>query len=173
MIPVADKSLRNLKGPPKNIQFFPATKNRKRLRFWLLGKEKPINIKNFGGAPPGVRPVCPGDTSHLSCGMSRLSRGRSVPLVLAYTQIRPKCPRCPWDVPSLSLGRLRGIPTAKFLYHYVIFLYRFFSLLTIRHENITYPKKWFSNYFPITVSRFRFFRINFRKLPDTYNIAFV
>ena len=42
---------------------------------------------------------------------------------------------------------------------------------TIRHENITYPKKSFSNYFPITVSRFRFLRINFRKLPDTYCIC--
>ena len=42
---------------------------------------------------------------------------------------------------------------------------------TIRHENITYPKKLFSNYFPITVSRFRFLRINFRKLPDTYCIC--
>ena len=42
---------------------------------------------------------------------------------------------------------------------------------TIRHENITYPKKIFSNYFPITVSRFRFFRINLRKLRDTYCIC--
>ena len=32
-------------------------------------------------------------------------------------------------------------------------------------------KKLFSNYFPITVSRFRFLRINFRKLPDTYCIC--
>ena len=39
----------------------------------------------FGGTPPGVRPVCPGDTSHLSRDMSRLSRGHSVPLVLIYT----------------------------------------------------------------------------------------
>ena len=51
-----------------------------------MGKEqKPINIKNFGGTPPGVRPVCPGDTSHLSRDMSRLSRGHSVPFVLIYT----------------------------------------------------------------------------------------
>ena len=50
------------------------------------GKEKkPINIKNFGGTPPGVRPVCPGDTSHLSRDVSRLSRGQSVPLALIYT----------------------------------------------------------------------------------------
>ena len=41
-------------------------------------RKKPINIKNFGGTPRGVRPVCPGDTSHLS-------RGHSVPLVLIYT----------------------------------------------------------------------------------------
>ena len=33
------------------------------------------------------------------------------------------------------------------------------------------PEKIFSNYFPITVSRFRFLRINFRKLPDTYCIC--
>ena len=51
----------------------------------FLGKKKPINIKNFGGTPSGVRPVCPGDTSRLSRDMSRLSRGRSVPLVLIYT----------------------------------------------------------------------------------------
>ena len=48
-------------------------------------RKKPINIKNFGGTPPGVRPVCPGDTSHLSRDMSRLSRGHSVPLVLIHT----------------------------------------------------------------------------------------
>ena len=46
-----------------------------------------------------------------------------------------------------------------------------FLPFTIRHENITYPKNIFSNYFPITVSRFRFLRINFRKLPDTYCIC--
>ena len=32
-------------------------------------------------------------------------------------------------------------------------------------------KMFFSNYFPITVSRFRFLRINFRKLPGTYCIC--
>ena len=48
-------------------------------------RKKPMNIKNFGGTPPGVRPICPGDTSHLSRDMSRLSRGHSVPLVLIYT----------------------------------------------------------------------------------------
>ena len=39
------------------------------------------------------------------------------------------------------------------------------------HKNIAYPKKKNSNYFPITVSRFPFVRINFRKLPDTYCIC--
>ena len=48
-------------------------------------RKKPINIKNFGGTPPGVCPVCPGDTSHLSHDMSRLSRGHSVLLALIYT----------------------------------------------------------------------------------------
>ena len=42
--------------------------------------------------------------------------------------------------PELFLGRLRGIPTAKFLY--VIFLYRFFSLSIDpgekRHININF-----------------------------------
>ena len=51
----------------------------------VWGKKKPINIKNFGGTSPGVRPVCPGDTSHLSRDMSHLSRGHSVPFVLIYT----------------------------------------------------------------------------------------
>ena len=84
-------------------------------------------MKNFGGTLSGVRPVCPGDTSHLSRDMSRLSRGHSVPLVLIYTQIRPKCPRCPWDVPEFVPGMPPGHPTAKFLH--VIFLYRFFLSL--------------------------------------------
>ena len=55
--------------------------NRRNFREKLndLGKKKPINIKNFGGTPPGVRPVCPGDTSHLSRDMSRLSRGTFCP----------------------------------------------------------------------------------------------
>ena len=34
---------------------------------------------------------------------------------------RPKCPRCPWDVPSLSLGRLRGIrPPKSFMWFFFI-----------------------------------------------------
>ena len=115
-------------------ELIPPTSFRSVMFVWTMGihwgKKKPINIKNFSGTPPGVRPVCPGDTSHLSRDMSRLSRGHSVPLVLIYTSIRPKCPGCPWDVPSLSLGRLRGIPTTKFLY--VIFLYRFFCLSLIQ-----------------------------------------
>ena len=40
--------------------------------------------------------------------------------------------------------------------------------LTIRHKNITYPNKFYLNNFLITVTRFEIFRINFRKLPDTY-----
>ena len=53
-------------------------------------RKKPINIENFGGTPPGVRPVCPGDTSHLSRDMSSLSRGHSVPGTF-----------CPGDILSL------------------------------------------------------------------------
>ena len=46
-------------------------------------------------------------------------------------------------------------------------------LLILPFATKTLPtrKKIFSNYFPITVSRFRFLRINFRKLPDTYCIC--
>ena len=62
--------------------------------------------------------------------MSRLSRG-NVPSVPRYVPSvprtfcplnwnfhisRPKRPGCSWDVPNLSLGRFRGIPTTKFLY---------------------------------------------------------
>ena len=42
-------------------------------------RKKPINIKEFGGTPPGVCPVCPVEMSHLSRHMSRLSRGHSAP----------------------------------------------------------------------------------------------
>ena len=48
----------------------------------IIGDENTaINIKNFGGTPPGVCvcAVCPMDTSHLSRHMSRLSRGHSAP----------------------------------------------------------------------------------------------
>ena len=67
--------------------------------------------------------------------VSRLSRGHvpSVPSVprtfcplnVSFHINQPKRPGCPWDVPNLSPGRSRGIPTTKFLY--VIFLYRFFG----------------------------------------------
>ena len=39
-------------------------------------EKKPINIKNFGGTPPGLCPVCPVDMSHLSRHMARVSLGR-------------------------------------------------------------------------------------------------
>ena len=83
------------------------------------------NIKKFGGTPPGVRPVCPGDTSHLSSDMSRLSRGHSVPLVLIYTN-QAQMSHVSLGRPEFVPGTPPGHPTAKFLY--VIFLYRFFSL---------------------------------------------
>ena len=86
-----------------------------------IGKRiKPINIKNFGGTPPGVRPVCPGDTSHLSRDISRLSRGHSVPLVLIYSAHKsgPDVPGvpgtsrvCPWDASGASD---RQIPLCDF-----------------------------------------------------------
>ena len=94
-------------------------------------RRKPINIKNFGGTPPGLCPVCPVDMSHLSRHLSRLSR----PLNVNFHINRPQCPGCPWDVPNLSPGRSRGIPTTKFLY--VIVLYRFFVLHN--RESATLP----------------------------------
>ena len=93
-------------------------------------KKKPINIKHFGGAPPGLCPVCPVDMSHLSRHLSRLSRGHSAPLNVNFHINRPKRPGCPWGVPNLSPGHSRGIPTTKFLH--VIFLYRFF----VRHRHV-------------------------------------
>ena len=41
----------------------------------------------------------------------------------------------------------------------------------MRHKNITYPKKFYPNYFQITVTRSELFSsTNFRKLPDAYCI---
>ena len=85
-------------------------------------RKKPINIKNFGGTPPGVRPVCPGDTSHLSRDMSRLSHPFSIDLHINQAQMSQVSLGRPEFVPGTPPGR----PTAKFLY--LIFLYRFFFL---------------------------------------------
>ena len=81
-------------------------------------RKKPINIKNFGGTPPGLCPVCPGDMSHLSRDMSRLSRGHSVPLVLISPPSGPNVPGvpgtsrvCPWDASGASD---RQIPLCDF-----------------------------------------------------------
>ena len=102
-----------------------------------MGNEKePINIKNFGGTPLGLCPVCPVDMS-------------ICPVI---------CPVCPADILRLecefphksaqssrvSLGRpefiprtppARGIPTAKFLY--VIFLIGFlFSIVRFQKRRV-------------------------------------
>ena len=99
--------------------------NRPTLKVDVVGeRKKPINIKNFGGTAAGVRPVCPGDTSHLSRDMSCLSRGHSVPLVLIYTN-QAQISQVSLGRPEFVPGTPPGHPTAKFLY--VIFLYRFFS----------------------------------------------
>ena len=93
----------------------------------LIGeRKKPINIQSFGGTPPGVRPVCPGDTSHLSRDMSRLSRGHSVPLSIDLHINQAQMSQVSLGRPEFVPGTPPGHPTAKFLY--VIFLYRFFSL---------------------------------------------
>ena len=58
----------------------------------IMGKEKKtINIKNFGGTPPSVRPVCPGDTSHLPCDMSHvvLSQSDFGASLLLFREIAP------------------------------------------------------------------------------------
>ena len=80
------------------------------------GKKNPINIKNFGGTPPGVRPVCPGDTSHLSHDMSRLSRGQSVPLVIDLHINQSQMSQVSLGRPEFVPGTPPGHPTAKFLY---------------------------------------------------------
>ena len=97
---------------------------------FIWGKKKPINIKNFGRTPLGLCPVCPVDMSHLSRHLSRLSCGHSAPIYVNFHTNRPKRPGCPWDVPNLSPGRSRGIPTTKFLY--VIFLYAGFFVTLIK-----------------------------------------
>ena len=77
-----------------------------------------------------MRPVCPGNTSHLSRDMSCLSRGHSVPLHINQAQLSHVSLGRPEFVP----GTLRGIPTAKFLY--VIFLYRFFLSINDQSEYV-------------------------------------
>ena len=42
---------------------------------------------------------------------------------------------------------------------------------TISHKDISHPKNSTRIISPITVTRFEIFRINFRKLPDTYRIC--
>ena len=82
-----------------------------------MGKgKKPIHIKNFGGTPPGLCPVCPVDMSQLSRGPVPSVPRTFCPLNVNFHINRPKRPGCPWDVPNLSPGRSRGIPTTKFLY---------------------------------------------------------
>ena len=119
--------------------------------FQIWEREKPINIKNFGGTPPGVRPVCPGDTSHLSRGMSRLSRGHSVPLDLYWFTHKsgPNVPGvpgtsrvCPWDASGASR------PPNSFMWFFFIgfFLSPIFSLLqqktTIAATLLRNPPLW-------------------------------
>ena len=99
----------------------------------LIGERtKPINIKNFGGTPPGVRPVCPGDTSHLSRDMSRLSWGQFCPFSIDLHINQAQMSQVSLGRPEFVPGMPPGHPAAKFLY--VIFLYRFFSLLTSGSE---------------------------------------
>ena len=88
-----------------------------------MGKEKTNKHKEFWRDTPWF-------VSRLSWGHvpSVPSSVPSVPRTFCPSNVnfhinRPKRPGCPWDVPNLSPGRSRGIPTTKFLY--VIFLYRF------------------------------------------------
>ena len=79
----------------------------------LLGeRKKTINIKNFGRTPPGVRPVCPGDTSHLSRDMSPSVPGTFCPFSIdLHINQAPNVPMCPWDGSGAS-GR--QIPLCDF-----------------------------------------------------------
>ena len=115
-LPLKVTQARAAKGPHRR-------KPRRTVVVHLWGKKKANKHKEFWRDTPWC--------------VSRLSRGHvpsvpwyvpSVPgtfcpLVLIYTEIRPKCPRClgrPEFVPGTPPGHL----TTKFLY--VIFLYRFF-----------------------------------------------
>ena len=89
-------------------------------------RKKPINIKNFGGTPPGVRPVCPGDTSHLSRDMSPSVPGTFCPFCIDSHINQAQMSQVSLGRPEFVPGTPPGHPTAKFLY--VAFLYRFFSL---------------------------------------------
>ena len=90
-----------------------------------MGNEKKtINIKNFGGTPPGVRPVCPGDTSHLSRDVSRLAKGTFCPFSIDLHINQAQMSQVSLGRPEFLPGTPPGHPTAKFLY--LIFLYRFF-----------------------------------------------
>ena len=102
----------------------------------LGGGRKTINIKNFGGTPlvcvpsvPWTCPICP--------GMCPVCPADILPLEFEFPHKSAQRPGCPWEVPNLSLGRFRGIPTTNFLH--VIFLYRFFSpYLGATHSRITF-----------------------------------
>ena len=72
-------------------------------------QKKTINIKNFGGTPHGVCPVCPMDMSHLSRGNVPSVPRTFCPLNWNFHMNWPKRPGCPWDVPNVPPGTLPGL----------------------------------------------------------------
>ena len=91
-----------------------------------MGKEKNNKHKEFWrDAPWFVSRLSRGHVPSVPSSVPSVPR-TFCPLNVNFHINRPKRPRCPWDVPNLSPGRSRGIPTIKVLY--VIFLYQFFVL---------------------------------------------
>ena len=90
------------------------------------GKRETNKHKEFWRDTPWfVSHLSPGHVPSVPSSVPSVPR-TFCPLNVNFHINRPKRPGCPWDVPNLSPGRSRGIPTTKFLY--VIFLCRFSSL---------------------------------------------
>ena len=89
-----------------------------------MGKGKTINIKNFGGTRRGVPRLShahvPSVPSYVPSVPWTFCPADILPLELEFPHKSAQTFRVSWDIPNLSLGRFRSIPTTKFLY--VIFL---------------------------------------------------
>ena len=80
-----------------------------------MGKEKTNKHKEFWRDTPWcVSCLSRGNVSSVLSHVPSVPR-TFCPLNWNFHINRPKRPGCPWDVPKLSLGRFRGIPTTKFL----------------------------------------------------------
>ena len=102
-------------------------------QFWKLGKEKKTNKhkESWRDTPWCVSRLSRGNVPSVPSYVPSVPR-RFCPLNWNFHLHRPKRPGCPWDVPNLSLGRFRGIPTIKFIY--MIFVYRLFFSQEVRWD---------------------------------------